>query len=534
VNPTPAARADEPGRILIVEDDPVVLKVLGKLLQRPRRELLLAASAAEAQERCKAGGPDVALVDKNLGAQSGFDVCRALKAADPAMEFLLITGYASIEAAVEALRLGAFDFIQKPVADFEGLNLKLENALEKVRLRRDNRRMADQLEKVRQSQKMEAIGRLAGGVAHDFNNLLSVILCSAQLLGDHLGPSHSSIENVQEIMDAVQRSVALTRQLLTFSREDAVRPQRLGPAAAVEPIAKLMRRTLGERIELAVNLPPTLPEIVADPNQLGQVIVNLGINARDAMPDGGRLTLGGKAVAFAEAHLSSNGTLPPGGYVDLTVEDTGTGMPPEVLARIFEPFFTTKEPGKGTGLGLANVWSIVSQAGGGLEVESAVGRGTTFHVLLPVAAAAQAAATDAEVEAAVQGRGETVLVVEDDEAVRGMVVRLLSSSGYQVVDGGPAGEQALEASARHPGRIDLLVSDLVLPGIAGRQLARRLLERRPELRILFMTGYPEARDHGDDGPLPRPAQYVRKPFSSRAFLQQLRELMNAPAAAPAA
>jgi two-component system cell cycle sensor histidine kinase/response regulator CckA len=633
-------------KLLIVDDEPVILDVFRRFLEGEGRTLVLAGSAREALARAAEPGEiDVALVDKNLGDGSGLEVARRLKAMKPDVEVILVTGYASLDSAIQAVQIGAYDYVTKPVSDYEALNLKIENAAEKVRMKRAQRelvarlvesellhrgvfetssdamllvdvesgrledanpaaerlygrerealrrlRYADLLDpevepnlatdaraapsrhrradgssfpveitvgelrvherglrvlairdvsereaaererreleqNLRQAQKMEAVGRLAGGVAHDFSNVLAVVLGYSELLTRDLPPGDVRLRECAEgIIEAAHRAVGVTRQLLTLSRKKLLRPEVLSLNKVVQDLGRLLNRAIGERIEVATSLAEGLWPVLADSDQLAQVLLNLAVNARDAMPEGGALD-----IATANAPLSSaprDLDLSAGRYVTLSVRDRGCGMTEEVQARIFEPFFTTKETG--TGLGLATVYGIVRQAGGAIRLESAPGQGTTFTVFLP-AAEEQAHRVVLPVSAAApRGLGETVVLAEDEDGLRTLLSRVLTGSGYQVV-AGRNGAEALEAARQRGGRVDLLLTDLVMPRMSGTELAEALSETQPGLKVLFMTGHTDggrAVERLVDGDV----ELIHKPFTSEALLGHLRRLLGPPRA----
>jgi PAS domain S-box-containing protein len=339
----------------------------------------------------------------------------------------------------------------------------------------------------RQAQKMEAIGRLAGGVAHDFNNLLTVINGYADLMLPNVPPEHDHRASLAAIRDAGERASALTSQLLAFSRKAIVAPRILDLNEVIAQAEKLLRRLIGEDILLTTVLTPSVCRIEADPNQLDQVIMNLAVNARDAMPTGGRLTVETRLVSHCECSDTSVSDIRPGRHVELTVRDTGCGMTEEVKSKLFEPFFTTKEQGKGTGLGLAVVHGVVKQAGGHISVESAVGRGTTFRMLFPEVPV-PFTANDSGPPPTVRRGTETVLLVEDEEAVRTLCRIALESQGYTVI-AAASGRKAIQAIEHHNGPIQLLVTDVVMPGMSGRELADTVRVRLPGVRVLYISGY---------------------------------------------
>jgi signal transduction histidine kinase/ActR/RegA family two-component response regulator len=370
-------------------------------------------------------------------------------------------------------------------------------------------------EQLLQSQKMEAVGRLAGGVAHDFNNLLTVITGYAALLRESIGSG--KLGEVEEIEKAALRAAAMTHKLLAFSRKQVWQPRIFSPNSVVTGMEELLRRLIGEDVLLVTILGSNLANVKADPHQLEQVIMNLAVNARDAMPGGGRLILETRNI-----HLDAGfQTLHPGAYVLLSVSDNGQGMDSDTAARIFEPFFTTKELGKGTGLGLSTVHGIVEQSGGLVTVESAPGAGATFRVYLPIdtSAAEDSPQTPTSV---VIGRTGTVLVVEDEYSLRRLVLKILSGAGYRVIDA-VNGEEALVLASRHPS-IDLVLTDVVMPGVSGPELAARLRASRPELTVLYMSGYDRALI--DQKTIDRNAGFLPKPFSPRALLARIAELIG--------
>jgi PAS domain S-box-containing protein len=377
-------------------------------------------------------------------------------------------------------------------------------------------------EQVRQSQKMEAIGRLAGGVAHDFNNLLTVIRGHGELVVRKLASDHPMRRNLLEIGLAAERASALTHQLLAFSRKQVLQPRTLDLGEIVERISTLLQRLIGEDVDLVTRRRGPLGSVRADPAQMEQVIVNLAVNARDAMPRGGVLDLELANVEMDETFARGHPGMTPGAYVVLSVTDTGHGMDEETKARIFEPFFTTKEVGKGTGLGLATVYGIVKQSEGFIWVYSEPGRGTTFKIHLPRVDQAPELLSLRPGQAAVHGT-ETVLLVEDDGTVRALLRELLETLGYRVLEAGQ-GPDALRVAQEHPGPIHLLLTDLVMPQMTGRELADRLCRLRPDVKVLFMSGYAAgAAPHRE---FPSDAAYIEKPFTSDAMGGAIRALLD--------
>jgi PAS domain S-box-containing protein len=378
---------------------------------------------------------------------------------------------------------------------------------------------------VLQANKMEAIGGLAAGVAHDFNNLLSVVLSYSEMLADGLRESDPMRLDLAEIRGAGLRAVELTRQLLAFSRQQVLEPSVVDISEVVDGMQKMLGRLIGEDVELCVIKPAALGSVVVDSGKMEQVIMNLAINSRDAMPSGGKLTIETSNVVLDATEAAQRTGAQPGPHVMLTVTDTGTGMDKATQARMFEPFFTTKGPGKGTGLGLATVFGIIKQSAGAISVESAPGRGTTFRVYF-----ATSSRVATEVGAPVPlGRHmlrgtETILLVEDDDSVRVLVCAILRKCGYSVLEGQSGGD-ALLLCEQHPGPIQLLLTDMVMPRMSGRQLATRLLGIRPEMKVLYMSGY------ADDaimchGPREPAVAFVQKPIRPEALARKVRETLD--------
>jgi hypothetical protein len=378
-------------------------------------------------------------------------------------------------------------------------------------------------EQLRQAQKLEAIGQLAGGVAHDFNNILTAILGTADLLLADMPPADPKREDAEEIRLAARRAAGLTRQLLAFSRKGTTERQPFDLNDLVRGLEAMLRRLLAANIDIRFALASGLSAVLADPGQIEQVLLNLAVNARDAMPRGGKLTIETADAELDATYAAAHQGVSPGRYVMLAVSDTGVGMDPVTQARIFQPFFTTKEPGKGTGLGLSTVDAIVRQHRGHVWLYSEPGKGTVFKVYLPLATEAAAPAEAAAPVAPLRGR-ETVLVVEDTQAVRALVARVLEGLGYTVLEAADA-SMAEVVAARHPGVIDLLLTDVVMPGDSGPELARRLAGTRPGMRVLYTSGYAdEAVVH--HGVVAAGAAYLQKPFTPDALARKARDVLD--------
>jgi two-component system cell cycle sensor histidine kinase/response regulator CckA len=379
---------------------------------------------------------------------------------------------------------------------------------------------------LRQSQKMEAVARLAGGVAHDFNNMLTAISGYSDLLLHRLPDSSMLRRDVEEIRKAGDRAAALTRQLLAFSRRQVLEPKLLDLNAVVTRMGEPLRRMVGGNIELSTDLSPSLSRVKADPAQIEQVIMNLAFNARDAMPDGGRLTIATADAELSPAYAAVHSEVRPGPHVLLSVADTGQGMDDEVQAHLFEPFFTTKERGKGTGLGLATVYGIVHQSGGHIRVNSAADRGSTFLVYLPRAEAIEGGAREAERPLLPHPSPgtETVLLAEDEEVVRRLARDILSENGYRVLEAAN-GREALLLSEAHRGEIHLLLTDVIMPKMSGRELAERVRPLRPDLRILYMSGYVDDAILRHDV-LEDRVPFLQKPFTAEELARKVREVLD--------
>jgi PAS domain S-box-containing protein len=383
----------------------------------------------------------------------------------------------------------------------------------------DRRRLEAQL---RQAQKMEAVGLLAGGVAHDFNNLLTVIYGHAEAMADETVDPRA---NAAAIRAAADRAASLTRQLLAFSRQQQLTLQPVDLNEVVSGVSTLLRRVIGEEIALDLHLDPTVPHVRADLAQLEQILMNLAVNARDAMPAGGTLTIETKTIQLDEAYAADHVEVTPGTYAMLSVSDTGMGMDPQTRARVFEPFFTTKGQGRGTGLGLSTVYGIVKQFGGSVWVYSELGHGTSFKVYLPLAD--RSTTTEiAGIAPVLRGasRTETVLIVEDEDAVRGLLAGTLRREGYQVLEAAN-GMDAIAVAATHQAPIQIMVSDVVMPGMNGPDLYDRLVVVRPDLKVLFISGYADAVLNLEL--LKTGNAFLGKPFTRGDLLNQVRLLIDA-------
>jgi two-component system, cell cycle sensor histidine kinase and response regulator CckA len=399
------------------------------------------------------------------------------------------------------------------------------NFIQDIRDERASRKaIAERDEQLRQSQKMEAIGQLAGGIAHDFNNLLTTIIGNSSLLIGQFNADDPNRELVTSIKQVADRAAALTRQILAFSRRQVLRPETVSVNAIVAEVEPLLRGSLGEQVELQFLLAADPAMVEIDPGQLQQVVVNLAVNARDAMPEGGRLCIETENSCLGDPYCQAHPEVAPGAYVRLTVSDTGSGMDAETLSHIFEPFFTTKEVGKGTGLGLATVFGVIKQSGGSISVNSEPGRGTAFKIYLPVAASAAAAITAIPSQDRDLRGQETILVVEDEQSVRQLIVRVLSRAGYTVLEAGSAAEaqQILDEGTKP----DLVLSDMVLPGgVTGSTFAEALHRERPEVKVIFMSGYTRE-TVADPDRVGEWARFIEKPFAPSRLLEEIQAALD--------
>jgi len=405
-----------------------------------------------------------------------------------------------------------------------GIRSTVEDITERRRSEEALRKSEEQL---RQWQKVEAIGNLAGGVAHDFSNLLMTIKGCTEILLRNLEPEDKRREEVIEIQKAAERATSLTRQLLAFARKQVLQPQVVNLNDIVTNMTKILQRIIGEDIQLATVLEPKLWPVKVDPGQMEQVIMNLALNARDAMPRGGQLMIETANVNLNEEFTRQHVSMKPGAYVKMTVRDTGCGMDKETLNRIFEPFFTTKEKGKGTGLGLSTVYGIIKQSGGNIWAASELGQGSTFTIYLPKDTSAvpkKYRPKPAQPPLPIRGT-ETILLVEDEAAVRSMLRQTLESNGYKVLEA-PDGQEAINICQNYPGPIHLLLTDVIMPGMNGRELSQILSRRFPKLKVLFMSGYPD-NSIVHLGTLEPPTMFLQKPFTLSTLEMKVREILDA-------
>lgn len=474
----------------------------------------------------KEGRMDLILADYSI---PGFDGMTALILARqhcPDVPFLFISGTIGEELAIDAMHQGATDYVLKQrlgrlVPSVHRTLRELDDRAERKRAEEALRQSEKQF---RQSQKMEAVGRLAGGIAHDFNNLLTIILGYSQVLSTELGPQHPLRGKIEETQKAGERAATLIRQLLTFSSKQSLDPKILSLNTAVTNLESLLRRLIGEDIRLVCKLDPTNGRLRGDQSQLEQVLVNLVVNARDAMPKGGVLTIETAQVEMTRSPVYHLTPLPPGPYVRLSVSDTGCGMDRQTQFHIFEPFFTTKGGGKGSGLGLSTVYGIVTQCGGAIDVTSRVGHGTRFDLYFPSVDSDVLTAAPSQTHGPPQRGTETILVVEDEPSVRMLVRDELRKLGYRVFEA-KNGVEACLLATQQAGVWHLLLTDVVMPGMGGRELAQHLSVIKPDLLTLFISGYTD--DIGFmAGQEESTSSFLQKPFTPEVLAHAVRDLLD--------
>ncbi|HSF68553.1 MAG TPA: response regulator [Nitrospiraceae bacterium] len=517
-----------PIRILHLEDDPLDAELVTTTLMEgniPCESQLVdtpQAFLAALKERRM----DLILADYSI---PGFDGMTALTMARqhcPDVPFLFVSATIGEELAIDAMHQGATDYVLKQ--RLGRLVPSVQRALRELDDRAERNRAEEALrqseKQFRQSQKMEAVGRLAGGIAHDFNNLLTVIMGYSHVLFTELGPQHPLRGKIEETLKAGERAATLIRQLLTFSSKQSLAPRILSLNTAVTSLESLLRRLIGEDIKLISQLDPTNGQLRADQAQLEQVLVNLVVNARDAMPNGGTLTIETAHVELTRTPVYHLTPLLPGHYVRLSVSDTGCGMDRKTQSHIFEPFFTTKEEGKGSGLGLSTVFGIVTQCGGAIDVTSRVGHGTRFDLYFPSVEADIPAAAPAQPSGESQKGTETILLVEDEPIVRTLVRDELRKLGYRVIEA-KNGIEACLLATQQAGSFQLLLTDVVMPGMAGRELAQHLSVIKPDLRTLFISGYLD--DAGImAGQEEGMSSFLQKPFTPEVLARAVRNLLD--------
>ncbi|HID77709.1 MAG TPA: response regulator [Planctomycetaceae bacterium] len=536
-------------RILVVDDKPDNQALVSLVLEEQGHEVLTAANGREGLQVAIAELPDVILLDVMMPDMSGIEVCRKLKEDERtrAVPVILVTAMGLNENVVAGLDAGADDYVSKPF-NAEVLAARVRAALRTKesydavaelnrQLRQEieyRRQVEETLEKkeaqLRQAQKMEAVGTLAGGIAHEFNNLLQAIRGYTTFAMDDLEPGQQAHQDLEQVVAAVDRAASLTSQLLRFSRAETLEREHLNLNDTVRIVIKMLRPLIGEHIDVEAHLGEDVCPVYADPGSLQQVLLNLCINARDAMPLGGKLTITTRTVVITDAESENYPDIGPGVYASIAVTDTGCGMPPEVKDRVFEPFFTTKGVGKGTGLGLAIVYGVVRQHKGTIDVYSEPGRGTTFRIYLP-ASHEDVAATASGGHEDVPGGTETILIGEDDAVVREVAARVLRRAGYTVLEA-QDGDEVVRMFDEHGRRVSLVLLDVVMPKLDGHAVYAELKRRHPGVPVIFCTGYDPRADQTQfvhEAGIP----VVEKPFDPVRLLQLVRRTLDEQAGAEA-
>ena len=538
------------GDLLIVDDVLPNLRLLSNLLKDHGYKVRGVSNGQMALTAVQSAPPDLILLDINMPEMDGYEVCVQLKENEKTQSIpvIFISALDEVLDKVKAFAVGGVDYISKPFQAEEVLarvkthlalrhlqvdleqrvaerTAELAQTVEQLQTEIHERQRAEEAKteletQLYQSQKMEALGRLAGGVAHDFNNILTVIIGIAELLQLKLYSREDVRVRAERMISAGERGVSLTRQLLAFSRRQVFEPQVLDLNKQIHEVEHMLYRLIGEDVALRTKLAEDLGRIKADPGQIDQVVINLVVNARDAMPEGGQLMVETDTVRIDEQEAQKHPDALEGDYVVVSVQDTGTGMDAETLERIFEPFFTTKGLGKGTGLGLATVHGIVSQSGGYIDVESTLGKGTRFCVYLPMVEGEVTVGTQTRVVPEDLDGTETILVVEDEEDLRVLLGQLLEHHGYRVLEASNSGEALLRCE-RYEGNIDMMLADVVMPQMNGSELAQRLKPLRPDMQVLFMSGYLD-----ETVALREMDSFLLKPFNRQTLLEKIREALD--------
>ena len=518
-----------PLRLLHLEDDPVDAELITTTLIEggiPCQSQLVDTRQAFVAA-LKEGRMDLILADYSIPGFDGMTALILARQHRPDVPFLFVSATIGEELAIDAMHQGATDYVLKQ--RLGRLVPSVQRALRELDDRAERKRAEEALrqseKQFRQSQKMEAVGRLAGGIAHDFNNLLTVIMGYSQILLTELGPQHPLRGKIEETLKAGGKAASLIRQLLTFSSKQSTDPKVLSLNTAVTSLENMLRRLIGEDVQFVIKLDPKNGRLRADQTQLEQVLVNLVVNARDAMPKGGTITIETAQVELTRSPVYHIAPLQPGSYVRLAVSDTGCGMDLKTQSHIFEPFFTTKEEGKGTGLGLSTVYGIVTQCGGAIDVTSRVGHGTRFDLYFPSVESDIQTTTPTQPSGRPQRGTEMILLAEDEPSVRTLVRDELRKLGYKVVEA-KNGVEACLLATQQAESFQLLLTDVVMPGMGGRELAQHLSVINPELRTLFMSGYMD--DVGImAGQEEGTTSFLQKPFTPEVLASSVRNLLDA-------
>ncbi|MEX0611064.1 MAG: response regulator [Pirellulales bacterium] len=508
--------------VLIVEDDEGIAYLQRQTLERAGYLVLCADSEAKALAYLAHNDVDLIILDYRLpGERTGLDLYADFKAAGYNQPVVMVTGFRDETTVVKALRAGVRDFVTKSDEYLQYLPLAVERVLVQIRL---ENRLAESDKQLRQAQKMEAIGTLAGGVAHEFNNLLQAIQGYTRYAIEGLDPEDERRKDLEQVIHASDRAADLTRQLLGFGRREMLQLTDIEPNSLVRDLVKMMRPLIGEHIKLDLSLDEDVGIIHADAGHIQQLLMNLCVNARDAMPEGGQLVIKTENLVLTDAYCEYHPDVKPGRYLVLDVADSGCGMTAEVKDHIFEPFFTTKGVGKGTGLGLAMVYGVAQRHQGTIHVYSELGAGTTFRIYLPTMDHASVAASAAPVQEVASSGSETILIAEDDPLVRQLAVRMLERAGYQTITAAD-GEEAVRQFERNIDRIPLALLDVVMPRLGGREAFEKMKALNPNVQAIFCSGYdPQMAQVGfvvDDD-----LRLIQKPFVPELLLATIREILD--------
>ena len=521
-------------KVLLVDDDEDDYMITRDLLldvEALEYDLDWISSYAEALDAIERNQHDIYLIDYRLGERDGMQLLNEALDGGCTAPIILLTGQGDREVDVEAMKAGAADYLVKGQIDHILLERSIRHSIERKALEREHTALEEQL---LQAQKLESIGQLAGGIAHDFNNLMTPIIGYAQMGLTTLPEEYRERVYLEEILKAADRATNLIQQLLAFSRRQVVELQVIDLNSLLVNIDMMLQRLIGEDVELVILPSENLGAVKVDPTQIEQVVVNLAVNARDAMPEGGTLIVETSNIEFGEEELNNHPDMAAGPYVMFAVSDTGHGMSEAVKAHLFEPFYTPKEKGKGTGLGLSTCYGIIAQNKGYIWVYSEIGSGTTFKIYLPSSdVMPQGTERPSGVKSNELPRGsETVLLVEDEEQVRVLAARVLRQQGYTVLQASN-GVEALSIASRHAdGEIDLLLTDVVMPLIGGRELSIKLRDIHPNVRVIYTSGYTDEAviRHGMLKP---GTDFVQKPYSLAGLTQKIRSVLDEPREEPA-
>ena len=511
-----------PLHILHLEDDPNDARLVEANLEAGG--IVCAITVVENQNDFAAalerGGVDLVLSDYSLPTFDGLSAVKIVRARWPSLPVILVSGTLGEELAIDSLKSGATDYVLKE--RLGRLAPAVRRAVKEVEVQADRQRLEAQFI---EAQKMEVVGQLAGGVAHDFNNILAIIMGYSDLLASELGTGSPLLAYTEEIGQASERAAGLTRQLLVFSSKQTVQSTVLDLNEVVADLDKMLRRLIHENIDLTIAANRQIGRIEADSGYIGQVLMNLVVNARDAMPKGGKLAISIANVTLDEKHARDHSGMKAGEYVVLSVADTGTGMTPEVKARLFEAFFTTKPKGKGTGLGLATCHTIVKQSGGHIDVRSEIGKGTTFHIYFPRVEQSALPEEKPVHNGPLPNGTETIMVVEDEPSLRHLACGILRARGYEVI-AALNGQDALRVAREHSGApISLVLSDVIMPLMGGEVMAQWLKTTYPNLKILFTSGYTDGAIT-DEGVLDDGVDFLPKPYTPSILVRKVREVLD--------